>query len=272
MDTFSRNSILDLFPHKTLKDILPTGGKDDILSLLDALMQKVFLNCEEIYDYINKKGEILIFGGALRDIYVWGNNKKSRDIDLVISGFSNSGLESLMKRSISRKTRFGGLQCVFNEYHVDIWGLDETWAFKEKYFEPKIENLPKSVFLSIDAVIYNLQSKKIYENGFYDSISKKEIDIVFEPNPYPALCIIRALVNRRKYDFNFSESLCDYIVKNFYEDPDIVKKLKDIQLSHYGIIKLTNAEIFNEIEKYVWAKKSFSKIIENAIKLKHKIS
>lgn len=206
---------------------------------------------DSLFSSLSALGELTIFGGVIRDLVILADMKMIRDIDIVVSVASDDELLSIFGNVPSRRTRFGGFHCLLDGLQLDVWSLGGTWAFREGLLEPHVRNLPRSAFLSIDAVAVSLAAREIYEDRFFESIERKTIDIVLEKNPFPALCVLRSLVLRRKYNFLFSDSLRSYIREFWNTNENPLRALSEIQISHYGEQILSYRQISDEIEKYV---------------------
>lgn len=152
-------------------------------------------------------GPALILGGSVRD---WICGKSPRDIDIVID-CPLSNLEWLSSYK-AEKNRFQGYYLVVDGVEFDVWALDSTWAIKkDKSFERTLQAIPRTVFLTIDAVGYRLDTKEVYDSGFNHAITTKQLGIMYEPNPFPFLCVSRSLVSLVKYDLTPTLNLKNYI-------------------------------------------------------------
>lgn len=163
-----------------------------------------------IDEFLNKLvscGPTLILGGAVRD---WMLDKPYRDVDIVVE-CSNDKIDFLKKYK-AELNRFKGYFLTIDGVDFDVWTVESTWALTiHSEFEKKIDVIPKTVFLSTDAVGYRLDSQEIYDAGFHQTVASKYLDIVFEPNPYPFVCVTRALLALVKYDLRPSDNLIRYI-------------------------------------------------------------
>lgn len=203
-----------------------------------------------LFSSLSALGELTIFGGVIRDLVIFSDFRMSRDIDIVVSVATDDELLPVFQKLPFRRTRFGGFHCILDGICIDVWALGTTWAFKEGLLETHVENLPRSVFLSIDAVAVTLADRELYEYRFFETIKEKTIDIVLEKNPFPALCVLRSLVLRRKYGFLFSESLRTYIRQFWNMSKDPLAVLDETQISHYGERVMSKQQIKEEIENY----------------------
>jgi hypothetical protein len=165
--------------------------------------------------------EGFVFGGVIRDILFKGPRAFPRDVDLVFERRSFERFQQEFRESIVHRNRFGGLYLRIGLVDFDVWPLDDTWAFKHC---PEIgvgfERLPKTTFLSIDAIAVELQPKRgaarrVHESNFFHSISTKTIDLNLRANPFPALCILRSLVISHRLRFRLTDRLAEYILQEF---------------------------------------------------------
>lgn len=197
-----------------------------------------------------EKGEVGLFGGSVRDLVISENFMNFRDLDLVVSGPSNEELLFAVHSLDFQRTQFGGYRILMNGIKVDMWALDATWAYREGLLSPTFSNLPRSAFLTVDAVVVTLGERKLYEYRFFESIKHGIIDIALRENPLPALCVLRAFVLRRKYSYYFSDPLRKYIETFWYKHYEPIKELEKMQFIHYGKRVISDAVILEDFEKY----------------------
>lgn len=209
---------------------------------IDEYRQK-YINFNSFLENVNTKSEIILFGGTVRDIYI---DKIPRDFDIVVNT-TDQNLEKIINKYRNDKNRFGGYRINIDGFDVDIWNLSNTWAFKNKFFKTSFRNLVKTVFFNADSIAININSKQIFENGFIEAFHKKELKILFEKNPYPELCVLRALVFIEKYSFSLSEDIKKYIKRWIINETDPILKLEYVRNTHY---KNSSLKYFN-FKKYL---------------------
>jgi len=217
-----------------------------------------FRGHEDAFDLMFSKGQVLAFGGVPRDLLFF--EKPTRDLDLVVTGLTNDSLAKIFSRILIRRTRFGGLQCLLKRKRfLDIWSLEETWAFKKRILSPTIENLPLSVFLTTDAVVVDLKTGRLIESNFITyTFEKRRIEIVLEENPFPALCVLRAFVHRNKYDLGLSDRLQHYIHDFVINSDDPISQVVAAQKAHYSHDILPKSQLSVEL-------RHFSRRLKNVI-------
>jgi hypothetical protein len=162
-----------------------------------------------------------------------------RDLDIVLAQNSIAEVDVELTEQVERATRFGGLHLSMHEWDVDVWSLEQTWAFRnDDQFDVTFEDLPKTTFLDVDAVAVSITegAPHVYECGFFDAVRARTVGLNYRPNPYPALCAVRALDIARRLDFSLDTELVSYILKTVrkHSTPALV----EAQESHFGEIRL----------------------------------
>ncbi|MEH6971175.1 hypothetical protein, partial [Bacillus sp. JJ675] len=155
---------------------------------------------------LSETGELLFFGGAVRDIYI-KNDQYPRDFDIAIKFTDEMKFNNIINDYEYYKNRFGGYKIKVSGIDFDIWDLNNTWAFKNTNLKPSEENLAKSVYLNIDGIVYNFNSNCLYADLLKETLMKSELDVNLEKNPHVELNLLRALVFKRKYNLNLSNKL-----------------------------------------------------------------
>lgn len=170
---------------------------------------------------LRKLGPSALVGGAIRD---WALGNPPRDLDLTVD-CKPEDLKNFVEQFDYEENHFGGFKINLAGLKVDLWPLSKTWVFTHEVTWPiTFENLLKTTFFNIDSIIYLIDSGTILEGGFLKAFEKKELDILYEANPMPSLCILKTILHQRKYGFSLSDSL-----KNFL-DRWIVNKTNPITL------------------------------------------
>jgi len=207
----------------------------------------------EITDRIRGRNwDAVLFGGTLRDLMLYGGSHLPRDVDIVIAGVPADQIATLFSDCIIRQTRFGGLHLRHKGWLFDVWPLADTWAFKSSnHRQFDFEDLPKTTFLNVEAVVADLTAKpgrarKIRANGFFEAITEQILDINNEENPFPTLCVVRTLITAARLQFSISRRLCKYLLH--YSKTTSAEELVYVQLKHYGTCKRTAEEFHAWLE------------------------
>ncbi|SRR6266403_619007 len=183
----------------------------------------------------------VIFGGVLRDLVLLGNSEVPRDVDVVVD-VTKTDLETVFVDLIHETNRFGGLRLRPKGWMIDIWALRDTWALREHLIGPiTFDGLVQSTFLNVEAVAAELPTlpgrpRAVYSAGFFEAADKKVLDINFQPNPHPVLCVIRAITTAVRLNWLISRRLGAYILQ--HASSTSTGKLMTVQESHYGKIRI----------------------------------
>lgn len=194
-------------------------------------------------------GNLVLFGGAVRDALA---SQDPRDIDIVVDG-KPSAIDQVLCNFVSTKNRFGGYSVSLEGNKYDIWSLESTWAFRERLVQNvSIDNLVETVFLNIDSVAVNLSTGDAYANRFLDALNTNVLDIVLSENPFPPLCVVRALVLKNKRSLSYSNALMKYILAWLMTTSDPCSELMAVQLKHYGSLVLSDVMIRKELKEIMY--------------------
>jgi hypothetical protein len=204
------------------------------------------LPLQEIVEMLGLSGwQSVVFGGVLRDLVLYGPAKRPRDVDIVVD-CSPGELAAWLSDFPVQRTSFGGFRIQHRKWSFDIWSLKDTWAFKEGHMSATFDNLPKTTFFNVEATAAQLnpapkRKRRLYSFGFAKAMSSRILDINFEPNPFPQLCIIRGLLTAARHRLLVSPRLAEYMTQKASraEIADIVR----VQFKHYGVVRLRSEDI-----------------------------
>jgi len=155
-----------------------------------------------------------LFGGFLRDQMT---GQPSRDLDLVAEGLNLGGLEYALAGQIVRRTSFGGLKAQIAGIAVDIWPLQDTWAFRSHFRGvPTFESLVQTTFLNTEAIAAVLPrawpaEPRLIDGGFFAAFEDRILELNFEPNPAPSLSVARAIRMADALRFKMGPRLQGYL-------------------------------------------------------------
>ena len=219
---------------------------------VDLHLQEELFTCDEIRDFFNglrSSGDVVLFGGAIRDII---DHITPRDYDLVIKEKQPGLLERVISSKDHRKNRFGGYSLTICSKKFDVWALDKTWAFENNLVPKNEENLVNTVFFNIDSVAINLSSDCCYIDNYVKTIKDGKLDIILKDNPFPALCVLRAFVFKKKKQLSFSKSVNDFIAEWLNQTDRPVDILWETQEKHYKAEFFTKSQLKNELISMLW--------------------
>lgn len=220
-----------------------SGIKDEIYSYLqDYPPSMELLNCLE------EAGDLYLIGGALREYKDYGKIKKLRDIDIVIDIKLMDRWNNILKKYNPGRNKFDGYKIVCSNLIVDIWSINECWAYRENIIkcEPDkyVENLPRTVFLNMDSIVYDMRNDRWFDKIYRVAKDSGILDVVLEDNPHLELNILRAIILKERYQMVFSDKLISIIKK--HDTADLYKKLLMIQEKRYKE-SIVSAEVINNI-------------------------
>ncbi|AWK48159.1 hypothetical protein V9W62_19375 [Bacillus velezensis] len=211
-------------------------------------------NTLNFIEELSAVGELLFFGGSIRDICLFPENPPlPRDFDIAIKFKDKKEFEFITKKYNYKKNRFGGYKFKVEDIEFDVWDLENTWAFNNTGLQASEENLAKSVYLNIDGIVYNFNKSKIYDELFQTSIKNCKLDVHLEFNPQVELNLLRALVFKDKYKdeykLNFSNKLKNIFKKYLEDEPiELVDNLYNLQSTHYKKDYLSKEKIEFELQ------------------------
>jgi len=193
----------------------------------------------DLIKYLEAKSNILLFGGSVRD---YDENRFSiipRDFDVVVDDLDENLEEIILMFGLApQKNKFDGYKIRMNNLKIDIWKIQDTWAFKHnKVVYNSKKDLNKTVFLNIDSIFYDLNEDKLIDERFVDIEKTDMIDIVLTSNPFPELNLMRAFRFKYKYKLIFSNRLNEYLmnwIKNFENECEAINNLRKIELNRYN--------------------------------------
>ena len=110
-------------------------------------------------------------------------------------------------------------------------------------------NLPKTVFLNLDAIIYDFNENIWHDEKYLEAMNSRVIDVVLEKNPRILLNIVRAMVLKKRYGMSFSDGLQKIIREQMNLEKDFTGRLLEIQEERYKKVILSGEEIEKELEE-----------------------
>lgn len=209
-------------------------------------------NAKVLMEELESSGEVILFGGAVRDYIDNSYKKLPRDFDIVYKKKSDKiGLDKLLSKFNYKKNRFNGYKVGIDGLEFDIWDIDDTWAFKQNKIKCNknqyVEKLTETVFLNIDSIIFNINESKFDGDKYIDAIENKYLDIILEENPFLELNLLRAILYKRKYEMSLSNKLIE-LFRNFIENnSDYIDILYNLQIDHYNVEKIDRYELQKEL-------------------------
>jgi len=222
--------------------------KSVIEEVFPIYIERFFSKSESALEFWNKINSInhcYVFGGFIVDFL--NKKTKHRDIDIVIDTLSSESI-LLIKKYDGKKNNFGGYKINIDGIIIDLWAIEDTWAIKKmNYINFDLFSiLPSTSFFNSTAIIYSLREQQLtFKNKFLQFIDENILDILFEDNPLPELCIVKSYQYYCQ-KINLSDKLKKYIIRMF---PHVCHRFDNVQKRHYGEIIYTIEELKCYYEK-----------------------
>ena len=202
---------------------------------------KEYLNHHPIADQLFMKlyniGELYLIGGVLREFLETGDIENVRDIDLVISTKKVGQFHEICAKYHTKKNSFGGYKINCDDFTIDLWRIESTWAYKKNIIkcseEDYLKNLPYTVFYNMDSLVYDIKNNIWYDDPYKETKESNVLDIVLEENPHVDLNILRGMIFQNRYHMKYSERLKKLICERCKNEKEYEKILYSIELKRY---------------------------------------
>lgn len=200
-------------------------NKKEFKKHFDVFLQQNTLLKEMLFEIFINKGIIYIVGGFIRDFLY---NKPSRDIDMIIDLDNHILLQIVQQSKIQHEiNRHGGIKLLLKNISVDMWSINENWAFKKRLVklngEDKLHSIAKGCFYNFDALAINILDFSYNIQYYNDFIANKSLNILQKRsiykllNPTKEANILRAFFLKENYNCNFSKNTHDYLFKTIMD-------------------------------------------------------
>lgn len=166
-------------------------------------------------------GTAYVVGGFVRDSI---NGRKSRDLDMIVS-IPHSQLECLLKGSNLDYSinRMLGIKIKLNDFEIDIWSIDNNWAFRDSVVKRNeeyiLDNISDGCFYNYDGLVINIHTNNFRSNHYNDFVKKRQLDIIQKSqcyklkNPTVEGNILRAIYLNEVYGVDITSNCMSYLVK-----------------------------------------------------------
>lgn len=247
----------------------PAELKKRVLRFFDPQgPRKPLVNFIESLSSIN---DVLVFGGCVRDIALYGVKLFSSDIDLVFSGSSEELTKALKRLECEyelSQNKFGGYRTVVKGWDVDLWAVKSTWAFKKGHVEYRsIDSLLETTITNWDAIFYNWNENKIIcGDNYFSDMQDGYLTLNLSQNPNLTGCLVRIL----RFYFMKKANLFSPVIRQFIIDKIEERNVEDIvryEIEKYPRDRYLNSEcVINFLEEI---KKSDNELIPTSIEPKN---
>ena len=166
---------------------------------------------QELFSRLLYAGDIYLIGGVLREFCDNGDLVALRDVDIVVDVKSQTHWQAVLQDYSLRSNRFGGYKLYCSGLLIDTWSIDQTWAFRESFVnathDDYVRLLPETVFLNIDAIIYDWTRECWYNQHYLEAMKSRMLDVILPENPQITLNLVRAFVLQERYQMSLSSKL-----------------------------------------------------------------
>jgi hypothetical protein len=173
-----------------------------------------------LFKAFSKGAQAYIVGGFLRDIII---GKASRDLDIIIDFDHDEVLKLINEHQlIYSVNRLNGIKISLDNFNVDIWSIDQNWAFKNNLVAQNekdiLESIASGCFYNFDALVINVKSLEVNVHYFNKLVEKNKLDILRKKviykvkNPTIEANILRAFYLKVKYNLDYSQNCNAYLV------------------------------------------------------------
>lgn len=223
--------------YSDIEEFIEDSNLDFIKFLNRNLSNEVLTFVNELEQLTN----VIIFSGVIRNFFL--KKRVIRDLDLIL--VDRIAIEELIKSSmVINKNSYGGYKIKIGQINIDLWFLEDTWAFKyQKTFNfSELDKLvPSTAFFNFSAIIFKMREKVFhYSIDFVRFLRKKEIDVVYEPNMNYKLCVVNTYYYSKKYDLKISDKLKKFI-RHIHLSGD--GNYRQTQIKHFGRVLFSNIRI-----------------------------
>ena len=176
---------------------------------------KLEILCHQLF----KIGTAYVVGGFLRDIAL---GQESRDMD-IIANLPFDDLSDILERLniIYKVNRLKGIKIKFETVEVDIWSIENNWAFEQNVVSRNddriLESIGNGCFYNYDALVINIQTHNINIRHFNEMIISNTLDIIQKDkrykirNPTIEANILRAFFLHEKFGLLYSKNCQSYL-------------------------------------------------------------
>lgn len=139
--------------------------------------------------------DVFVFGGALRDISLWGAPHFSSDVDMVVRVHDERAYFETLEKFEADQNKFGGYRLQLDRWNFDVWEVTRTWAFTVGAVEARSHlSLLETTFFNWDAILYDWQAASLHHGQkYFSDLSEKYLELVLEENPNHVGSFVRAL-------------------------------------------------------------------------------
>ena len=170
----------------------PAGNPNCLAKRVDRFLSREKKNDASLLHLLDKlpsASPAYLFGGAIRDIALFGNwYAFESDIDIVCDCQERqlvAFLEEFYTKEALKRNKFGGFRIKTRLWSVDIWPARHTWAFRQGILPYKgIRSLLDTTITNWESILFPLHGGPlICREGYFEDVLRGYLDIVLSKTP-----------------------------------------------------------------------------------------
>lgn len=209
---------------------------------------------QQLYSDLSKIGNLYLIGGVLREYKDHNSIQTLRDIDIIIENVDVQTFNKVCEHYHAFRNSFNGYKMRCSDFLTDVWRLEDTWAYQNRVLPASpseyVKKLPLTVFLNIDAIIYDVKNDCWDDKIYQQAMSSRQLDIVLEANPHVMLNFVRTFILRQRYNMTLSPRLQNYIRQHCHDTESFINDLYAIQLKRYNHKILSKKEFKEDLKTF----------------------
>jgi hypothetical protein len=214
--------------------------RNRVESTVDSFFSRPEIACR--LDYLRacfpQEARFLVAGGAVRNLIIelmHGSAPRTRDIDLFIAAVDKDfPLAQKLTAGNIHPTELGGWrwQPSACPYAFDLCLLPNFVIIAKYGLAPTLENLLQSVDFTVNAVVYDVAGRRMFEHHCISDISRRVIEFNTRRMATKLLHAYRILLVRHKTGFRLSAKVFAFVRGQL--DIDTLSSLKQLLSSKQG--------------------------------------
>ena len=211
----------------------------------------------EVHDMVRefqKFGPVMVIGGLIRDLTLHSNLEFRSDVDLVVDPRELAMFESYINARGGIRNRFGGYSWSSSHWRVDVWALRGTWAHQAGHVRvEEFRDLLNVTFFDCDAVLYDLQSKRLVARSrYFDNLQDRIVEVNLLPNPNPLGNAVRALRYAVTKEFRWGPRLARFVAQQIEKyDWQEVSDREEMAFGTTHIRRMDQGAIESKLQGYL---------------------
>ncbi|MCP3950702.1 MAG: hypothetical protein GY697_00555 [Desulfobacterales bacterium] len=181
---------------------------------------------------------LLVAGGAIRNLLIQtihGSAPETRDIDLfIVDLHPDVSLECALDGQQRDLTELCGVRWLpeSSTLAFDICRLSDFVIINKYKLAPSLENLLHTLDFTINAVVFDVGARKLYENGCLAAIRDRQLDFNTTYKMNKRLLAYRILLIRFKTDFILADRVFNFL--KYRLDIDAIRHLRGLLVNKQG--------------------------------------